>query len=362
MATSSVSQAASWSSLKAKSLQRLALLCGLNVGGNKAEISARLARAAAAPPTSSDDEPVVLSIDLGIRNLAFSLMTPASASPFTRYYSRKKEVTIVSPSGQVLGPAARPPSITLHHWERLSLVDAQTSAVDSAAVEDEEPREEDVFSPAKMAKITNDFLQNTVLCMSPVPTHILIERQRWRTQSSASILEWTVRVNTLEAMLHASLQALRGVGVYEGEVTSVRPEAVAKLFLAADEEPPSPKVLKANIKKMKIETLTHWLGEGDDVIEPGTKLARQMIRAYKKRAPYNPQGRGRPPKYDKEEYGEELKVLDAKLDDLTDSLMQGMAWLRWQQNLAILREEFGAEELLKAASPSVPKSGKSKSS
>ncbi|KAK5636570.1 hypothetical protein RRF57_012282 [Xylaria bambusicola] len=359
-ATSSVPHG-SWSSLKAKGLQRLALLCGQSVTGRKAEISARLTRAVAAPPpTSLASGPVVLSIDLGIRNLAISLMTPTQASSSASSGPhRRKKAGAASPSDQLTGFAARPPSITLHHWQRLSLVNAQTTGVNSSTIDDEEASTEEVFSPANIAQLTNGFLQQTVLRMDPLPTHILIERQRWRSQSSTSILEWTVRVNTLEAMLHASLQALRDVGVYKGDVTSVRPESVGKFFLGAGEEGDPARDVSLNIKKAKIEMLGRWLSNDSDVIAPGNKLATEMIDAYKERV-MGPRRRKTSVKLDKEENGEEKLTLDTKLDDLTDSLMQGMAWLRWQENIAILRQENGAEKLLQAASPSVLTSDTSK--
>ena len=54
-----------------------------------------------------------------------------------------------------------------------------------------------------MAQIALNFIQTHILPQNP--THILIERQRFRSSSSPAILDWTIRVNTLEAMIYAIL-------------------------------------------------------------------------------------------------------------------------------------------------------------
>ena len=349
-----------WSKLRAKELQRLAFLCGQHVTGTKPTITKRLARAIAAPPaTPASSGPVVLSIDLGIRNLAISLMASASTSPSvgSRSSKAKKKTSTTSRHNQPPTPVTSPPPITLHHWERLALVAGPKTGVSSAEIDDEDAGADEVFAPAEIAKLANGFLQKTVLQMNPLPTHILIERQRWRSGRAPGILEWTVRVNTLEAMLHASLRALHDAGVYQGEVISIRPEAVGKFFIGVDDEEKKPATKSySDSKKLKIKTLGHWLSQGKAVVTPGNELASDMIDAYRDRVLAPRRRRATSKSNDTEENGETKVALDAKLDDLTDSLMQGMAWLRWQENIAILRQENGAEQLLQATSQDTDKS------
>ncbi|KAI1185885.1 mitochondrial resolvase Ydc2 [Nemania serpens] len=390
-------------SLRVEQLKRLSFLCGLPLSGRKDDFIARLTAAAAvtvATPASPKPRPgpVVLSIDLGLRNLAFSLLSPVtSSSSSSSTPSRKKadakstnkkkeeEELATEEATPPSSPYAGPPVINLHLWQRLSLLDPlsnssgqEGSSSDSRSNGDEEDNVPDIdvdvaadaFSPASLAKAANTFLQDTVLRLEPLPTHVLIERQRWRSGGAAAIQEWTVRVNTLEAMLHASLQTLRDVGAWKGEVVSVWPQRVGQLFLnapdlasedalrakslgeedgsgaAAGGKRRSIRKSSSEIKKLKIELLRHWLGQGGLVIRPDNLQARRMVNAY--RETLEGVGRRRSKRAAREELEEDGKgpALGRKLDDLTDSLMQGMAWLRWQENMALLRRDGGVEKLL----------------
>ncbi|KAI0408001.1 mitochondrial resolvase Ydc2 [Xylaria palmicola] len=368
-------------SLRAEQLKRLSFLCGLPVSGRKEELTSRLAVAAAAAaasnaslPSQSRSVPVVLSIDLGIRNLAYSLLTPVSPpaplSGKTGVKAKKKRGG-VPPSPSCVGTG--PPAITLHAWQRLSLLEghaappAQGGDVEALLHMD---AAESVFAPAALAKTANAFLRDTLLRLDPLPTHILIERQRWRSGGAPAIQEWTVRVNTLEAMLHASLRTLRDVGVWSGDVMSIRPERVGQLFLDAGRPGSGAAVRKqgleaggvdasvhapgkrttrrktgAETKKMKIELLGGWLGQGDLVVRPGNVGTGHMLDAYRDAVSGTKRTRAKRTA-DNNDTGEKLMALGTKLDDLTDSLLQGMAWLRWHENMALLQRPGGVEQLL----------------
>ncbi|KAI0161493.1 mitochondrial resolvase Ydc2 [Xylariaceae sp. FL1272] len=355
-----------WSKLRVAELKNIALYCGLPRTGTKPELVKRLqaAQSATTPAARSKTStgPIVLSIDLGIRNFAFSLMTlaPSVSSPSGTRGKRQKNKKSPLP---VLETTPRSPvAIRLHAWQRLSLLEPSGGLLpknddqDEASLRPEAPN----FSPPALAKITNTFLQATVLRLNPLPTHILIERQRWRTLGGSSVLEWTLRVNTLEAMLHASLQTLRDVGSWKGEVESIQPRSVAQLFLEADEtkskdveelsasidesdEPVGKKskgpktqgsknhALYLKKKGVKIDLLRQWLDQHDDIIQPQTPEAQQMLEMYQKK----PNGKSR----------KKEPMVDTKLDDITDSLLQGIAWLRWRENRAQL-SRHGPEELL----------------
>ncbi|KAI0539374.1 mitochondrial resolvase Ydc2 [Xylaria digitata] len=362
-------------SLRVEQLKRLSFLCGLPVGGRKDELIARLTAARSTPPpVRSRSGPVVLSIDLGIRNLAFSLLTPvsppASASRKANAKSKKQSSTNQSPSFL----STSPPTIKLHAWQRLSLLNTTNNGSTQDGNEDAPDVDTSAgfFAPAALAKTANAFLQETVLQLNPLPTHILIERQRWRSGGAAAIQEWTVRVNTLEAMLHASLRTLREVNVWKGEVVSIRPERVGQLFLdtkkpdtgedtVQDEvieeddvdatgrksrkKKASGRKTSAEAKKLKIDLLGRWLGQGDLIIGPSNVETGHMLDAY--RDVLKGTRRSKSKRIGGEGETEKKPVtLDKKLDDLTDSLLQGMAWLRWQENTALLRLENGVEQLL----------------
>ncbi|RWA08965.1 hypothetical protein EKO27_g6142 [Xylaria grammica] len=337
-------------SLKAAQLKRLSFLCGLPVGGRKEELIARLTAAnntPPPPPARSSSGPVVLSIDLGIRNLAFSLLTPAppSTSASRKAGTKSKKQSSTNQSLPLL--YTRPPTIKLHAWQRLSLLDGTING--SAQNGDVNAPDVDpltgAFTPAALAKTANAFLQETVLQLKPLPTHILIERQRWRSGGAAAVQEWTLRVNTLEAMLHASLRTLRDVRAWKGEVVSNKVVKGDKTD-ASGTKSKGKRKSSAEAKKLKIDLLGNWIGQGDLVIGASNVEAGHMLEAY--RDVFQGIKSGKSKRIVGEREAEKKPVtLDKKLDDLTDSLLQGMAWLRWQENLALLRQDNGVEQLLK---------------
>ena len=82
--------------------------------------------------------------------------------------------------------------------------------VDADAESGTEP---DPFSPASLARVTTALVRDALLPLRP--THVLIERQRFRSAGHAAVQEWTLRVNTLEAMLHAALRTVREYGLWD---------------------------------------------------------------------------------------------------------------------------------------------------
>lgn len=188
----------------------------------------------------------------------------------------------------------------------------------------------DAFSPAALSTMTLAVIREILLPLRP--THILIERQRYRTQGKSHIGEWTLRVNTLEAILHAMFAALRvesapvvagkgGIGeVGEGEgegglkkrrrkkvendykVCSVLPHSV-RAFLYPEgfsttekrgpkteedlEKKKSGKKLAAakemakyrELKNSKVGLVVEWLADSKLVV-PKTKQAREMKAAF----------------------------------------------------------------------------------
>ncbi|KAI0389709.1 mitochondrial resolvase Ydc2 [Xylariaceae sp. FL0594] len=417
--------------LRSEQLKRLSFLCGLPITGRKDELAARLQAAASTStstsspqsqttiPTSSNPpgaaRPVVLSIDLGIKNLAYSLLTPAvppGSASTSQSGSRGSESEIEHQDAYKT--YTDPPAIHLHAWKRLSFLESNPNpntptTTTTTTTDDTSSSSSSAFTPRALALTTNAFLRRTVLALRPRPTHILIERQRWRSGGGAAVQEWTVRVNTLEAMLHSSLRTLMDCGVWEGEVLSVRPERVGQFFLSSSSDSDSEdkgkstrKTKSADTKRAKIALLSRWLDHNQPpqdpgpedkspknsipsttstmIIQPATQEARDTLDAY--RSATTSCGDSRPKSKSKtnaqtQEESEAIpteitttttlisnpnpkednnnnnknKNKDKKLDDLTDSLMQGMVWLRWRANTALLASDGGVETLLRLRVP-----------
>ncbi|KXX82293.1 Cruciform cutting endonuclease 1, mitochondrial [Madurella mycetomatis] len=346
-------------------LQALCCSCGLPKSGTKAVLSQRLRLAA------KQFQPVlptarILSIDLGLKNFAFSLLTPASPSP-------SPSSLITRPPQSADAPLAMP--VHLHAWHRLDLTSPTlfTSTAKTTELDDPSPppspnpASEEAFSPTALAALTLHLVKNHLLPLEP--THVLIERQRYRTGGGAAVFEWTLRVNTLEAMLHAVFAALQG-GCWEGRVEAVLPKAVSGFLFPDGTDVEAEGNVNGEergegglriedgdgkgkgkgkgsgkmkgkgknagyllLKKGKVDLLRSWLGEegreGRGLVIPRTTQARDMVRLFG-----DVFERGKTVDK-KEKQGIKIKrAMVGKLDDLSDSVLQGMVWLRWQRNLA----------------------------
>lgn len=187
---------------------------------------------------------------------------------------------------------------------------------------------------------------------------------------SKHILEWTIRVNMLESMLWATLKTLAKEKVWEGEVIEIAPRKVGSFWveesgLGCEEEDEkfkkvrNTKEAKAKNKGVKIDLVRKWLeaeekGEGeinhDEMVIIGSQQVREVKERYTAKwdrkvgrvKGYKVKSKSTDPeKATIEEKEEEV----GKLDDLADCLLQGMAWLRWQENRKRVLEE-GVEVLL----------------
>lgn len=308
--------------LDTKQLQEICMSCGLAKSPPKTALRSRIQIAAKEynplPPDAR-----ILSIDLGIRNMAFCIIRPRGPAPLTTSSKDK--------GGQPLSqPTTRYPSAHVDLWKRLSLSLHDT---DTNQSKDEPPTpnisatKED-FSPAYMAQIALNFIQTHILPQNP--THILIERQRFRSSSSPAILDWTIRVNTLEAMIYAILAVHQSNGVWKGELVPVAPRRVGTFLLEDNQSTAAlmgsslttpTKVLEAT-KKRKIELLGRIIQERD-LLQFNDPEAERIGGSIVQRARLGAENDGN---------YERL----AKADDLADCLLQGLAWLEWQRNTANL--------------------------
>jgi cruciform cutting endonuclease 1 len=298
----------------------------------------------------------VLSIDLGIRNLAFTLLT--------------------LPESKTKG--AKP---IIHAWQRVELAPAAVKVVKAKLGDDEstdsrrkaKPPPQD-FSPTALSVMALRLVKDHLLPLRP--THVVIERQRFRSGGGAAVFEWTVRVNSLESMLYAVFATAKGLGQWDGTVDSVDPKRVGPFLLgedgedeagiSGDEKPKSKaKARKAKSiieaadgaegmvepitktkknskenKKLKIDVLGKWLVEGTDVTIDGEDAKATKEVFLKKWLPKKKVIKGKKTGQEKQALASNTMDTMKKLDDVTDSLLQGVAWLRWQENTQTLLKEY----------------------
>jgi cruciform cutting endonuclease 1 len=314
----------------------------------------------------------ILSIDMGIKNLAYCVADveqPTSAGGTT--------------------------NMEFRIWRRLDLSEAfqkyegyqdgtRRSLGKEAVVECQES--EDVFSPESLSRMGYWFLRKILDDWSP--DVILIERQRWRSAGSPTIQQWTVRVNTLEAVMWAVMTALKNERkkMFEWQMYAVDPKRVGHFWLDGATTPQASKKKARNSKidpegdegiveavgdleaegkkkltrgkaekKAKIQLLRTWL----DSEHPSTKLSTpgKTVEAetpypdisftFCEQEPtsYGANGTRQALLYATDPPSERAKrtrydeTYVKKVDDITDCFLQAVAWVAWDENLRRLRPE-----------------------
>jgi cruciform cutting endonuclease 1 len=315
-------------------LRQLALSCGLLQSGTKNILRDRI-REAARNHKPLKDAARVLSIDLGVRNLAFSLLTlPASTS-----YVHHNNENITRKRGS--SPKKKEESIEaslfhVHAWQRLALMN-KPSIVNELA--DGAP--EDDFSPSGMSQATLRLVHELLLPLRP--THIIIERQRFRSGGASTVFEWTLRVNMLEGMLHAIFATLKQTGDWAGDVVpiSILPQHINRFLVPTEartakdeqEDAGTGSRQRVDMKKEKINLLSGWLGNQTVVnlaSDEAKDTAAQFMARWERK---NSRQKGKEKKPSTKEDPTMASTMPKKLDDLADCLLQGVAWLQWQKTL-----------------------------
>lgn len=324
--------------LKSKPLQHIAFLTGVPSTGTKSYITDQLHESIRRPRLPSRGSRI-LSVDMGIRNLAYCVIdVPESLD------TRGEGLRVQSWKRLDLLEKMRPNVVTSQFVgpdESTGSDRGESKAVANAIMKNS-------FTPSVMSKVAlqvaRDFLKHK-------PDVILIERQRFRSGGGSAIQEWTVRVNTLESMLWACFETMKGA---EGDAQSaefptvceVAPKRVASFWTGPSEahlpaadlltlgySPPDLKVTTVKLKaasagkKEKIAVLRSWLdGTGGVSLEfsPETQVTAAAFATGLKRQKTKAS----------EINGTEVVAAgrETKLDDLADCLLQGAAWVRWEEN------------------------------
>ncbi|KAI1617968.1 mitochondrial resolvase Ydc2 [Exophiala viscosa] len=262
----------------------------------------------------------LLSIDMGIRNLAFAHFTAPKAGDET--------------------PAVYDHP-TLQAWRRVAI--ASSSASQNAAkanklLRDVGSVEDDVGVATKESFEPMDYARHAYALVRDMlatyhPNHIIIERQRFRSGGRAAVPEWTIRVGVFEGMLYAVLRTLIEQGDLEVEVEPMWPSQVNRFWLEGQDRDVVPslgkKLTGREVKRAKINIvggiLERHAGPGTgagkiSISEEIQPFAKEFVATWKKEIKTKKN---------------EMKSIP-KLDDLADSLLQGLAWIEWQDHRKLL--------------------------
>ncbi|QSZ31813.1 hypothetical protein DSL72_001382 [Monilinia vaccinii-corymbosi] len=358
--------------LTVAALKQIAIKCGISISGTKPILTQRLQDELpriTSPDTSSssaNSQPLrILSVDMGIRNFSYCLLEVPPSNSTSKSKKRPEPATPILQSWQKLSLLPQSPTPTPSPSPSLSDPETGGEIKDKDKVRNE-------FTPDILSAAAYKLLRHTLLPLSP--THILIERQRFRSMGSKHILEWTIRVNMLESMLWATLKTLSEEKVWAGKVVEITPRKVGTFLIEEsgplEEEAEKFKKVrnttaaKARNKGAKIDLVRRWLeGQSDDesshdeMVRIGSQQVQEIKERYTEKWDRKP-GRIKGSKSKSKSpsvassassttTGEEKKEVKdvGKLDDLADCLLQGMAWLKWQENRKRALEK-GVEVLL----------------
>lgn len=257
----------------------------------------------------------IVSIDMGIRNLAFCHLK--SATPAITQHQQ-------------------PSRIQLHAWQRMSFGNASPVRSSRASLPDQtqKPTQRESFEPTDYAKHAYEFVKTVVDKYQP--THVLIERQRFRSGGQAAVQEWSIRVGVFEGMLYAILRTLIEQEYCHCDVLPMLPVQVNQYWTMQSGQPhvtsKGTKITAKAMKQYKIDLVGRMLENraigtsGLDVSSQAseTKIAF-LARLHKSSSASS-----------------DLTL--KKLDDLSDCLLQGLAWLAWQEN-SFRADQVGQEAL-----------------
>jgi cruciform cutting endonuclease 1 len=314
----------------------------------------------------------ILSIDMGIKNMAFCVADISSRE--MKLFSNKAS-SIPKAEMQIAAWRRFDVAEKVGKWSASPAIAEGGSSLAEATIDEEEG--EGPYTPSALSKTAYNLLKHVLLPYKP--DIILIERQRWRSTGSPSIQQWTVRVNTLEGMLWAILTALReerdipargNANAYD--IYAVDPKRVGTFWIrqnsahaaspgkkrdlfdgrAQDLGPEdeivdvlgNEKTLEKKLsrnkaeKKAKIQLLRFWLAKprpsaNADADPTSTEIEftftpeAEDVRA----ALCVTGGTGR---------GRAKKITDLnKMDDVTDCFLQAAAWVAWEGNRVKIANE-----------------------
>lgn len=347
------------SNLTNPQLKTLAFRTGLPLTGTKAILLSHILGALRQPRlTTGRDAYRILSIDLGIRNLAYCLLDVHKDKLDEHLFARAREskhntdswlqTSLHAPQGKNLVSL-----VNVVEWNRIELY----NQLDTTAYPPDPRSAESVnsdaslntpFAPPSMAPIAHDLVTRHFLPQAP--SYALIERQRHRSGGSSAVLEWTFRVNMLESMIYAVLLTL------EREHRNHRPIPVT---IPIDPKrvndywiPPAAKMIKSPLrtqgdqqptlhdkrprgkagKAERIAIARQWLEHEFLNCQAGASQAKSLLL----------RGRTRRSNFEAENDTKSC-LSSSKLDDLVDSLLQGITFVEWEVNKAALAQQLGPD-------------------
>ncbi|KIW75373.1 hypothetical protein Z517_10114 [Fonsecaea pedrosoi CBS 271.37] len=253
----------------------------------------------------------LLSIDMGIRNLAFAHLTAPVEEEVTqplRYTQYRKP--------------------TLQAWRRIAVAESLNSTsghpdsapeTSSTVTEVAEVAKES-FEPIDYARHAYNLVK--YMLRTYKPNHILIERQRFRSGGQSAVQEWTLRVGVFEGMLYSVLRTLAEEHRLQLSMEPMQPPRVNRYWLEGYQGllgSKEKKLVGRDVKKAKIDLVGNMLRDENSIFRVGKSVQQEAAEFVSRVNKHSKDGRA-------------ATTNMSKLDDLADSLLQGLAWIHWRNN------------------------------
>ncbi|CCJ28946.1 unnamed protein product [Pneumocystis jirovecii] len=254
----------------------------------------------------------ILSIDVGIRNLALcSMIVPSTINQDFNSISHK--------------------NIIINEWDKLSV--ELENIQDNKVIKKTYKPVDYSFLAYQLAK---SFLEKFK------PRTILIERQRYRTLNMNTIHEWIIRVNMFEHMLHAVFRCFKEEKIWddpEADILSIDPTKIISLWtkknIILKEELFIGHNLPKNIFINSIrENLIYLKPSALKSKKIKTKIVDSLLKMDTIFNFENTQITA------KDFMSQKKNKSILKIDDLADCFLQGVSWIIWEQNKWKLKEEL----------------------
>ena len=301
-------------------LHRLAVSIGSPCSGSKPVRIAGIQDALAEIPQveridGANGSLSIVSIDMGIRNLAYTCLETSVKAMKSQ---RDLDILVQAWQRRAIGngaPSAR-------RSKRKLAEDAQTSSTKPEGAIKES------FEPKIYAAHAYDFINEII--DKHKPTHVLIERQRLRSGGQSAVQEWTIRDGEYEGMLYAVLGTLIAQGYRDCSVLPMSPAAVNRYWL--NEHATTPLLLEGRSRSSKA-VKDHKIGFFRDMLKVGRVENLSLSFSHS-----STETRDAVTGVDKKTKSSSKGAGYTKLDDVSDCLLQGLAWVKWQQNRIKLQQ------------------------
>ncbi|KAG4305141.1 hypothetical protein PORY_001311 [Pneumocystis oryctolagi] len=300
--------------LTVQQLRTVAMKCGILNNGNKSELINRIFKEISKTKLIDKHYTAhrILSIDMGIRNLALCsiILPPVVIQDFNLIYYE---------------------NFIINEWCKLS--------INLENIENDEitKKTHKLTSYSFLAyQLAKSFLEKFQ------PQTILIERQRYRTRNMNTVLEWTIKINMFEHMLHAIFRCFKEEKIWndpEADILSIDPTKITSFWLEKNNTIKKNTFINHNLFKNIFTNSRN--NDSINLSETPLKSKKEKIKIVDLLLKANSIFDFKNTQITADDFISRKKEKNKlKVDDLADSFLQAVSWIIWEQNKWKLKQKL----------------------